>query len=153
MKLLVLSDSHRSLRAMRDAVELEQPDYVIHLGDLERDAQLLSQEYPLLPITGVPGNCDGFPTEPLQRLVTYEGVRVLMSHGHIWSVKSGYGTAIAAAEHCGAHLVLFGHTHVPYCQQLDSGLWVMNPGSCRDSGSYGLALIQQGRLTCQLKKT
>ena len=35
MKLLVFSDSHRSLRGMRDALDAEMPDYVIHLGDLE----------------------------------------------------------------------------------------------------------------------
>lgn len=152
MKLVVFSDSHRSLRTMRDAVELEQPDYVIHLGDLEQDAQLLSQEYPALAITGVPGNCDGFPTAPLQRLVPYAGVQILMSHGHKWSVKSGYGAAIAAAEACRADVLLFGHTHVPYCQQLDSGLWVMNPGSCRDSDSYGIITIQDQRACCSLKK-
>lgn len=152
MKLVVFSDSHRSLRAMRDAVELENPDYVIHLGDLEEDARLLSQEYPALAVTGVPGNCDGFPTAPLQRLVNYGGIQILMSHGHIWSVKSGYGAAIAAAEHCKADILLFGHTHVPCCQQLESGLWVMNPGSCRDSGSYGVIMIQDRNVKCELNK-
>ena len=34
MKLLVFSDSHHSLRGMRDAIDLERPNYVIHLGDL-----------------------------------------------------------------------------------------------------------------------
>ena len=152
MKLLVFSDSHRSLRAMRDAVELERPDYVIHLGDLEQDAQLLSQEYPTLAITGVPGNCDGFATTPLQRLVPYGGVQILMSHGHIWSVKSGYGGAIAAALKCKADVLLFGHTHVPYCEQTETGLWVMNPGSCRDSGSYGVILIEDRKAQCSLAR-
>lgn len=152
MKLLVFSDSHRSLQGMRDAVELERPDYVVHLGDLERDAQLLSQEYPTLAVTGVPGNCDGFNFSPLQKLVTYGHTRVLMSHGHIWGVKGGYGAAIAAAQKCDAHILLFGHTHVPYCQQLESGLWVMNPGSIRDSGNYGVIDLSDSRILCQLKK-
>lgn len=152
MKLLVFSDSHRSLRSMRDAVELEHPDYVIHLGDLEEDARLLGQEYPQLAVTGVPGNCDGFVFSPLQKLVNYAGVPILMSHGHIWHVKSGYGAAIAAARKCEARILLFGHTHVPYCEQLEDGLWVMNPGSIRDSGSYGIILLSQGRVDCQLKK-
>ena len=138
MKVLVFSDSHRALSGMRDAVELEHPDYVIHLGDLERDAQLLAQEYPNLPVAGVPGNCDGFPTAPLQRLATYETVKVLMSHGHIWNVKSGYHAAIHAARQCQADAVLFGHTHIPYCRQEEDGLWVVNPGSIRDSGSYAV---------------
>lgn len=152
MKLLVFSDSHRSLRGMRDALELESPDYVIHLGDLERDAQLLSQEYPRLAITGVPGNCDGFVFSPLQKLVTYGGCRILMSHGHIWGVKSGFSSAMAAARQCDAHILLFGHTHVPYCQQQEDGLWVMNPGSIRDSGNYGVITIGDASLSCQLKQ-
>lgn len=153
MKLLVFSDSHRSLRSMRDAVELERPDYVIHLGDLEEDARLLGQEYPQLAVASVPGNCDGFVFSPLQKLVTYDGVRILMSHGHIWHVKGGYGAAIAAARKCNAHILLFGHTHTPYCEQLQDGLWVMNPGSIRDSGNYGIILLSQGHTDCQLKQT
>lgn len=152
MKLLVFSDSHRSLRGMRDAVELERPDYVIHLGDLEEDAQLLAQEYPRLAVASVPGNCDGFVFSPLQKLVTYDNMRILMSHGHIWHVKSGYGAAIAAARKCNAHILLFGHTHVPYCERLEDGLWVLNPGSVRDSGSYGVIMISSDNVSCELKK-
>lgn len=152
MKLLVFSDSHRSLRSMRDAVETENPDYVIHLGDLEEDARLLGQEYPRLAIAGVPGNCDGFVFSPLQKLLTYDGVRILMSHGHIWHVKGGYGAAIAAARKCEAHILLFGHTHVPYCEQLEDGLWAMNPGSVRDSGSYGVITLENAASFCELKK-
>ena len=152
MKLLVFSDSHRSLRGMRDAVELEQPDYVIHLGDLEEDARLLGQEYPRLAVASVPGNCDGFVFSPLQKLVTYGQTRILMSHGHIWHVKGGYGAAIAAARKCDAHVLLFGHTHVPYCEQLEDGLWVMNPGSIRDNGSYGTITPDDIRTICQLNR-
>ena len=152
MKLLVFSDSHRSLRGMRQALDMETPDYVIHLGDLEEDARLLSQEYSCLAVASVPGNCDGFIFSPLQKLVTYDRVRILMSHGHIWHVKSGYDAAIAAARKCGAHILLFGHTHIPYCQQLEDGLWVMNPGSIRDSGSFGLISISDGASTCELKR-
>lgn len=153
MKLLVFSDSHRSLRGMRDAVELERPDYVLHLGDLEEDARLLSQEYPMLAVAGVPGNCDGWmPSGPLQKLITYGQTRVLLSHGHIWHVKSGYGAALAAARSCGADILLFGHTHVPYCQRQEDGLWVMNPGSIRDSGSYGVILLEGDGADCLLRK-
>lgn len=152
MKLLVFSDSHRALSGMRNAVELERPDYVIHLGDLEEDARLLNQEYPQLAVASVPGNCDGLVFSPLQKLVTYDNIRVLMSHGHIWHVKGGYAAAIAAARKCDAHILLFGHTHTPYCERLEDGLWVMNPGSIRDSGSYGLITINDGCAVCHLKK-
>ena len=143
MKVLVFSDSHRALGDMRRAVETEAPDYVIHLGDYAEDARLLGQEYPSLAIACVPGNCDGFfSTEPLQKLVKYGGVSVLMSHGHIWNVKHSPDAAIAAARRCRADVVMFGHTHVPLCRQEEDGLWVLNPGSIRDRGSY--AVLEPG---------
>lgn len=152
MKLVVFSDSHRSLRGMRDAVELEQPDYVLHLGDLEEDARLLAQEYPRLAVASVPGNCDFNFTAPLLKKLTYDGVTLLLSHGHIWQVKSGYGTAIQAARTHGAHILLFGHTHTPVCQQLEDGLWVVNPGSIRDHGDYTVILLKDGSIDIQLKR-
>lgn len=151
MKLLVFSDSHRALNGMRNAVEAENPDYVIHLGDLEEDARLLSQEYPKLAVASVPGNCDGFVFSPLQKLTTYGTTRILMSHGHIWGVKGGYGAAMRAARACDAHIVLFGHTHIPYCQQEDDGLWVLNPGSIRDN-CYGTITLNGETVCCELKK-
>ena len=49
MKLLILSDSHREMKYMCDAVRRERPDAVIHLGDLVPDADRLAQEFPGLP--------------------------------------------------------------------------------------------------------
>ncbi len=151
MKLVVFSDSHRSLRGMRDAVELEQPDYVLHLGDLEEDARLLAQEYPQLAVTGVPGNCDFNFTAPPVKLLTYDGARILLSHGHIWHVKQGYHAAIAAARTNEADILLFGHTHTPVCQR-EENLWVVNPGSIRDHGDYAVILLQQGQIDIALKR-
>ena len=138
MKLVIFSDSHRSLRGMRDAVESEQPDYVLHLGDLEEDARLLAQEYPTLAVAAVPGNCDFNFVSPAVKQLTYGGVSVLMAHGHNWNVKQGYAAAIQAARSCKANILLFGHTHIPCCTQEEDGLWVVNPGSIRDNGSYAV---------------
>ena len=150
MKVLVFSDSHRSLGGMYEAIETHQPDQVIHLGDLASDAEEVAHAYPRLPFCIVPGNCDGWTTMPLQKLITLEGVRVLLAHGHNWHVKSGYEGALAAARAAGADVLLFGHTHQPYCQQMEDGLWVMNPGPSRSG--YGLLLIEKGLPRCSLLK-
>ena len=50
MKLLIVSDSHSMLQGIRDAVFLEKPDYLIHLGDHCGDAQEISREFPMLPV-------------------------------------------------------------------------------------------------------
>ena len=66
MKLLILSDSHREMEYMRDAVRRERPDAVIHLGDLVPDADRLAEEFPGLPVLSVRGNCD-FPSHRARR--------------------------------------------------------------------------------------
>ena len=58
MKVLVVSDSHGNVENICRAVELEQPRMLLHLGDGWRDAELVAQRFPELPLEKVPGNCD-----------------------------------------------------------------------------------------------
>ena len=58
MKILVLSDSHSSLRFMRLALQKIRPDAFIHLGDYYQDAQAMAEEFPEIPGYFVAGNCD-----------------------------------------------------------------------------------------------
>ena len=148
MKILVFSDSHRSRGGMLDAIDAHRPDQVIHLGDLQRDAEELTYVYPKLPICMVPGNCDGWTMDPLKKQITLAGKRILLSHGHLWGVKKGYEAAVADARAVGADILLFGHTHRALCQQLEDGLWMMNPGASR--ASYGLIRIEQGQIHCSI---
>lgn len=135
---------------MYDAIDAHSPQQVIHLGDMLRDAEEVSYAYDTLPICMVPGNCDGWTTVPAIRSFILAGKRFLLSHGHLWGVKGSYDKAIAAARNAGADILLFGHTHVPYCQQMEDGLWVMNPGSARSS--YGVITIENGNIDCRLLK-
>lgn len=48
MKILVFSDSHRSRGGMMDAIDAHNPDLVIHLGDLQDDAEEIGYAYPQL---------------------------------------------------------------------------------------------------------
>lgn len=146
LKILVFSDSHRSRMGMLQAIRTQQPQQVIHLGDLLDDARELTYAFPQLPVACVPGNCDGWTTELPKKMITIEGQRILFSHGHLWRVKSGYDAAIADARKAGADILLFGHTHQAYCQQLEDGLWVMNPGASR--ASYGTILIDADGVRC-----
>lgn len=149
MKILVFSDSHRSLSGMYAAIDLHQPHQVVHLGDLMCDAEEVAEHYPQLPFCLVPGNCDGWSIAvPVKKQITLGGRSILLSHGHRWGVKSGYGAAIADARAAGADILLFGHTHVPCCEQLEDGLWMMNPGASRSS--YGLVLAENGALDCSI---
>lgn len=149
MKILVFSDSHRSLSGMYAAIDLHQPQQVIHLGDIMSDAEEVAEHYPATPFCLVPGNCDGWGVAvPVKKQITLGGKSILLSHGHRWGVKSGYDRAIADARAVGADILLFGHTHVPLCRQLEDGLWMMNPGPARSS--YGLIQLEDGHISCSL---
>lgn len=145
MKILVFSDSHRSRSGMYNAIDLHTPDQIIHLGDLVEDAEEITYLYPSLPVCMVPGNCDGWTTIAAKKQIVLGGKQFLLSHGHLWGVKQSYSAAIADARVVGADIVLFGHTHRAYCEQLEDGLWVMNPGTCRST--YGLILLENGVLS------
>ena len=50
MKAVVFSDSHGDTAAMREAVEREAPDQILHLGDLTGDAERLGIRFPQIPL-------------------------------------------------------------------------------------------------------
>ncbi len=111
MKLLVLSDTHRSLGFAYEAIETESPDAVAHLGDHLSDAEDLSFAFQEPEFFYVPGNCDYEPAARQSLLLELAGVRIFLTHGHLFGVKSGLDTLAAAAKDMGAQLALFGHTH------------------------------------------
>ena len=151
MKILVFSDSHRTLKYMQEAIETEKPDHVIHLGDHSRDAEELRREYPMLPVLSVRGNCDYDPTERELAVAEIGGFRFFAAHGHRYGVKQGLLSFELAAREATADVALFGHTHCGYCEHYNH-LWILNPGSCGSGSkpSYGIIEIKNGRLDCQL---
>ena len=150
MKILVLSDSHSSLRFMRSCIETIMPDHMIHLGDHYDDACAMAEEYPHIKMTQVPGNCDRYRCPPfvqemlVQRL---DGVTFFLTHGHCHSVKMRLDLLLRDARRAKAAAALYGHTHIADCHQEESGLWVLNPGSCGYyGGSAGLIETDNGKI-------
>ena len=149
IKLLIFSDSHGEVGDMLDITEREKPDEIIHLGDHLRDAETLSFAFPAIPMTRVPGNCDGWTGAPDRLVLEREGVRILLAHGHQWRVKSGPDLAVAAARQSGADVLLYGHTHAAECRQ-EGNLWVMNPGTVGGKyarATYGVIEMKDGVVT------
>lgn len=148
-KLLVFSDSHGTTSPMCFAVERQRPDYIVHLGDCERDAKWLAARFPELPLISLPGNCDWpSPKAVLTKLLDFEGVKVFMTHGHLYDVKRGLLKIELAGREAGAGVVLFGHTHQQFCAEKD-GIWLFNPGSCGAwNPGCGLVTIQNGNVQC-----
>lgn len=162
MKILVLSDTHRSIRNVMSLLsDMKDVDRIIHLGDLVRDAQDLESIYDKIPVEYVAGNCDFFEGDiPKEKIIQLHGKRIFMTHGHIYNVKRTYEDIVNQFSEKKVDVVLFGHTHVPYLHYIGEGI-LMNPGSInepRDGGkpSYGILEIdEKGKVHAtlnQLKK-
>ena len=152
MKLLVLSDTHRSLGFAYEAIEKESPDAVAHLGDHLSDAEDLSFAFQGPDFYYVPGNCDYAPTVPPSLTLEFDGVRVFLTHGHLFGVKSGLDTLAAAAKDMGAQLALFGHTHQALLEERN-GVTLLNPGAAGRLGrsSYAVVELKNGSFSCRLE--
>lgn len=153
MKILVFSDSHGNVAKMAEITRREEPDQLLHLGDLVQDARALGEQFPSLPLACVCGNCDGRSDLPAQRILTFDGRRVLMCHGHTYGVKAGMGGAAAAAREAGVDALLFGHTHSAFCD-LAGELWIMNPGSIGSlyTPTYGVIRITGAGMVCYTER-
>ncbi|MBR1780729.1 MAG: YfcE family phosphodiesterase [Oscillospiraceae bacterium] len=153
MKILVFSDTHGDAADMVAVILDRRPDAVFFLGDVLRDLEDVTYGFPELPVYAVPGNCDYALPEPLSttKLVSLGGVTFMLCHGHTYGVKSGYSSAVSAAERSGADVLLCGHTHVPHFDEYGP-LQLLNPGSLRYTHTYGVITVDHGVAHCNLNK-
>ena len=125
---------------------------MVHLGDHLSDAEDLSFAFQEPDFYYVPGNCDYAPTVPPSLTLEFDGVRVFLTHGHLFGVKTGLTRLLLEGKRVGAQLVLFGHTHRPYLAEHD-GVWLLNPGSCSAmQGSYAVLTVENGGFHAELKE-
>lgn len=144
MKILVISDSHGAFEKILEIFRKTRYDAVIFLGDGLRDAQDLYRVSGAAPVYTVCGNCDFFAQSvPDMQLLELDGRRVLITHGHRQSVKSGLWALEDTARRMGADIALFGHTHKKFFGERD-GLILANPGSV-SNGQY--AVLTTGKKT------
>lgn len=129
-KLFVVSDSHNAVGMVDAAVEYIKSnrfDYIVHLGDVRKDAQWIEEDTGR-EVIGVAGNCDYFSMDPREAVFMVENVRILAVHGDKYGVKSGYDRLSYYAEERACQVALFGHTHLSYVGNVGKALLV-NPGT------------------------
>ena len=140
MKILVISDTHGEISVAQRIIRLEKPDHVIHLGDCVRDAEDLSNLFPILPICKVSGNNDWFSDEAKEKVIVLGKTRLFLCHGHTTGVKNGLDVQWAKAQTQNCTVSLFGHTHSPYLEE-QNGVLLFNPGSITYGDSYGIITL------------
>jgi putative phosphoesterase len=130
--LLVFSDTHGdvgSLKAVLTWAEKNQIDTAVFLGDGSEDVSLAVYKTGFSgTINMVRGNGDFDHSLPSADTVDFAGHTFFITHGHFSKVSTGLGSLIAAAKSAGADAALYGHTHIPFWEEID-GLLVLNPGS------------------------
>lgn len=155
MKLLIVSDTHGDVRALRRAVDIEKDaNAVIFLGDGLRDAETLQDERPALRLYTVRGNCDLTLSATAGALTSFGGVLFFYTHGNLYSVKTGLTELAEAAAAREAEVALFGHTHYQTLEE-HNGVILFNPGSLstwQGEGHYGIATVQDGKVTFEHRK-
>ena len=167
MKLLIASDIHGAAAwcaRLMDAIDQQQPDRVVLLGDLlyhgprndlpedYAPKQVISMLNGISEqILAVRGNCEAevdqmvldFPCMADYALIgdPETGHDLFLTHGHVYGAGLHNSVDRLPKLRAGDALV-YGHTHIKVNQEGPSGIWLFNPGSVgipKDgTHSYGL---------------
>ena len=139
MKVAVVSDTHmprfaKALpRALREGFAREDVALILHLGDFTAPevADLFAA---VAPFDAVTGNNDGAALGRRfgrKKVIEVAGARIGMTHGDDGAGRTTLARALGAFSEGDVDVILFGHSHVPYCAR-HGDVWVMNPGSPTD---------------------
>ncbi|MGN1165828.1 MAG: metallophosphoesterase family protein [Lachnospiraceae bacterium] len=128
MKILVVSDTHKSHRNLEKVIEkTENIDMLIHLGDVEGGEDYIEALVDC-PVHIVSGNNDFFSDLPREEEFDILGKHIFITHGHYYYVSMNEERLKEEAKNRGASIVMYGHTHRPSCVR-EEGLLILNPGS------------------------
>lgn len=127
MRVLLVSDTHGRDGYLEEALQIEQPDFLCHMGDLEGSEDRIRMMAEC-PVAMVAGNNDFWTDLNEETVFELQGFRIFMTHGHYYYVSMGTEEVKRAARRNGADIVLFGHIHRPVLE-MEEGLVTANPGS------------------------
>lgn len=128
MRFFVISDTHgKTETAVNIYKKLEHVDMIIHLGDLASDAKLLESVLHT-DVISVKGNMDGSYSKGDFNILETEYGKIYLAHGHMENVKVSPQTILYRAMEEGCKAAIFGHTHIPYYDEVQ-GIYLLNPGS------------------------
>jgi len=127
-KVLIVSDSHGLTKEVQIVKERHEGevDAMIHCGDSELDFD--SDE--MKGYQKVRGNCDFDERYPEDIDIDVEDMKFLVTHGHLYRIKTTLMPLSYRAEEVGANIICFGHSHMAAAEKIDNRLFI-NPGSIR----------------------
>jgi hypothetical protein len=127
LRIAVVGDTHGKIERIKKSLHLIQIDHMLFTGDYYSDGEKIAC-FLGIDFHGVAGNCDpGLPTTK-ELCLDLAGKSFYIVHGHRYGVKRGLKSLFYRGKEVGADVVLFGHTHIPFCKKIDN-IWMINPGS------------------------
>ena len=120
----ILSDNHSDW-PLHIAESLAGVDAIIHAGDIGPYKLVLDMEA-IAPTTAVLGNTDGDMPINESAVVTLDGKKFFVQH--IVDPHRLEASLRERLKRIEPDVVVFGHTHEPFCETL-GGILFLNPGS------------------------
>ena len=162
-RYLVLSDSHGKADRIDTLLRRNRAvaSGIVFLGDGLADLFRVMPDYPDLVFYPIIGNCDSpysaklTQAEP-RRFLTLSDTKLLLTHGHLYGVKSSDSALLREADACDLSVILHGHTHTARAEQTltPSGKTVLlaNPGSLGDyfAPKFGVLEFYQNKPLFQI---
>lgn len=128
MRIGVISDTHRITRNIIEELKEKPFDLIIHLGDFIKDAEKI-EEILEVEVIKIKGNCDFMEFDGDEELIKILGdKKFLLTHGHKYRVKYTLDNLYYKAKELEVDVVLFGHTHNSFNENIE-GILFFNPGS------------------------
>lgn len=125
MRIGVISDTHGLFDpAISD--EFSGVNAIIHAGDIGK-LEVINKLEQIAPVFAVEGNNDWFGAYPTERTEQIAGHRILIRHifGELHQLDAADKKMVERAQ---PDIIVFGHSHRPYCERLGRTMLV-NPGS------------------------
>ena len=134
----ILSDNHSDW-PLHIAESLAGVDAIIHAGDIGPYKLVLDMEA-IAPTTAVLGNTDGDMPINESAVVTLDGKKFFVQH--IVDPHRLQASLRERLKRIEPDVVVFGHTHMPFCETLGSVLF-LNPGSVtQPRGDYRPSIVR-----------
>lgn len=156
VRLLLISDTHVPNRA-RDLPagvwdEVDAADVVVHAGDWVTTELLDELDSRSARLVACWGNNDGPALRsrlPERAEVTLAGVRITVVHE---TGAAAGREARMSRLYPDTHVLVFGHSHIPWDTTTETGLRLLNPGSPTDRRrqpfcTYMTASVDEGAVT------
>lgn len=146
-KILIVSDSHGITKELEElkARHRNEVELMIHCGDSE----LTADERYMEGFAAVRGNCDFDARYPLESIEDLDGLKIYVTHGHKYSVKTSLMRLHYRAREVNANIVCFGHSHILGAEMI-AGILFINPGSIllprdRPEKTYVILDVSKGK--------